>query len=88
MSVTTASAALHDLVETMKAIDRLYDRSRIRRLSLQEDERLSQLERRRDGLEDQLKREVREKLGIDYVVLWHAITPSEPAPTRQGRWII
>ena len=85
MSVTTASAALQELVGTLKAIDRLYDKRGD--LSDAEDQQLSALEKRKDGLEEQLKREVKDKLGVDYFVLWHAITPSEKPPTERGRWL-
>lgn len=72
--VTNARAALHDLVETMAAIDRLYQKSGT--LTEAEDRRLCQLEDRRLGLERQLIREVKEGLGIDYGVLWNAVTPT------------
>lgn len=85
MTVTTASAALHDLILTMQAIDRLYDFGRQRELTDAEDQRLSQLDERRDGLERQLQREVADKLGVDYAVLWHAITPSGPVPDLTGK---
>lgn len=84
MTVTAASAALHDLIQTLQAIDRLYDTARHRELSDAEDRKLSALDNRRDGLEAQLQREVTEKLGIDYVVLWHAVTPSGPIPNLKA----
>ena len=80
MTVTAASAALHDLVQTMRAIDRLQQVGRVRELTEAEDTRLTQLDNRRDGLERQLQAEVADKLGVDYVVLWHAVTPSGPVP--------
>lgn len=80
MTVTAASAALHDLVQTMQAIDRLYDFGRVRQLTDAEDRRLSTLDERRDALERQLQAEVADKLGVDYAVLWHAVTPSGPVP--------
>jgi len=76
VTVTTASAALTELVQTMHALDRLYDTVRGRDPTAAEDMRLSVLERRRDGLERQLEAEVKDKLGVDYAVLWHAVTPS------------
>lgn len=82
MTVTTASAALHDLVQTMQAIDRLYDSARHRELTATEDRKLSALENRRAGLERQLQAEVMDKLGVDYFVLWHAVTPTAPAAKR------
>lgn len=80
MTVTTASAALHDLVQTMRAIDRLYDFGRVRELTDAEDQRLAALDDRRNALERQLQQEVKDKLGVDYTVLWHAVTPSGPIP--------
>ena len=90
MSVTPASAALFDLVETLKKLDRLIDirPTQQRDLTPAEDRQYGQLEERREALERQLHTEVRDKLGIDYGVLWHAVTPSGPAPTRKGKWII
>lgn len=80
MTVTAASAALHDLVQTMQAIDRLYDTGRARELTASEDRKLAALNNRRDALERQLQDEVADKLGVDYGVLWHAVTPSGPVP--------
>lgn len=85
MTVTAASAALHDLVQTMQAIDRLYDFGHLRQLTDTEDQRLSMLSERRDALERQLQREVADKLGVDYAVLWHAVTPSGPVPDLSGK---
>jgi len=45
-----------------------------------EDGRLSVLEDRRTSLEKTLQQEVKDKLGVDYAVLWHAVTPSGPVP--------
>jgi hypothetical protein len=78
VTVTAASAALTELVQTMTALDRLYDDVRGRDPTDAEDKRLSHLERRREGLERQLQAEVKDKLGVDYGVLWHAVTPSGP----------
>jgi hypothetical protein len=78
VTVTTASAALAELVQTMTALAELYERVRGREPTDAEDRLLSQLELRRDGLERQLEQEVRDKLGVDYGVLWHAVTPSGP----------
>lgn len=75
MIVTTASAALNELVQTMGALVRLYDDVRGRDPTNAEDSRLSQLEERRSALEAQLRREVTDKLGVDYAVLWNAVQP-------------
>ena len=74
MTVTTASAALEELVRTMEAIDRLNDKRGD--LTEAEDRRYARLEARRTALEQQLQREVKDKLGVDYGVLWNAVTPS------------
>ena len=77
MTVTTASAALNELVQTMEVLAGLYDllHRQQRDPTPQEDTRLSQLERRREALERQLQQIVTEQLGVDYGVLWHAVTP-------------
>lgn len=76
--VTPERALLNDLVATMEAIQRLY--SKCSELTDEEDALLSKLDARRFALEDALQRAVTEKLGLDYAVLWHAITPSGPIP--------
>lgn len=89
-AVTPSRAALHDLIVTMQAIVDLQERGRKlfaetgRDLPDADDQRLSKLEERREALEAQLVREVQEKLGIDYAVLWHAVTPSGPIPRLPG----
>jgi uncharacterized protein Yka (UPF0111/DUF47 family) len=80
VTVTTASAALNELVQTMRLVDQLYDKVRGRDPTDEEDRLISQLERRQDALERQLQAEVMERLGVDYAVLWHAVTPSGPVP--------
>jgi hypothetical protein len=80
--LTPAAVALNDLIATMEAIQRLYDKAP---LSEAEDSRLCTLEDRRSGLERQLQREVSEKLGIDYALLWHAVTPTGPIPKLPGQ---
>lgn len=76
--VTPERALLNDLIATMEAIARLYDKPGD--LTDEEDALTSKLEDRRSALEDALQRAVSEKLGLDYAVLWHAITPSGPIP--------
>ncbi len=71
---TPASIALADLVQTMAAIDRAYDK---RQLTDAEDIQLSKLDDRRNSLERQLVQMVSDQLGIDYGVLWHAVTPTK-----------
>lgn len=75
--VTPERALLNDLIATMEAIARLYDKGD---LTDEEDALTSKLEDRRTALENALQRAVSEKLGLDYAVLWHAITPSGPVP--------
>jgi hypothetical protein len=74
--VTPARAALHDLIATMAAVDRLYETVRGRDPTDTEDRQLSALEDRRGALERQLQQMVHDQLGIDYAQLWHAVTPS------------
>lgn len=76
--VTPERALLNDLVATMEAIARLYGQPGD--LTEEEDRLTSKLEDRRSALETALQQAVAEKLGIDYAVLWHAITPSGPIP--------
>ncbi len=71
--MTPTAIALNDLVQTMEAIDRLYDKPELNDL---QDRVLSTLEDRRSSLETQLQQLVGEQLGVDYGVLWHAVTPS------------
>ena len=74
MTVTPASIALSDLVATMTQIDRLYSKPGVE-VSDKDSKLIDQLEARRDALERQLQDEVRTKLGVDYAVLWLAVTP-------------
>lgn len=78
--VTPARAALHDLIATMQQLANLQARTKGRDLNEAEDRLYAQLEKRIGGLERQLQREVQERLGVDYAVLWHAVTPSGPIP--------
>jgi hypothetical protein len=82
--VTPARAALHDLIATMQAIENAYEKSRVRSLSEVEDAQLAKLEDRRSALERQLQAMVQEQMGIDYAVLWHAVTPTGPVPKLPG----
>jgi benzoyl-CoA reductase/2-hydroxyglutaryl-CoA dehydratase subunit BcrC/BadD/HgdB len=73
MTVTPASIALTDLVATMTQLDKLMDQ---RPFTDRVDRLISELEARRTSLEQQLMDEVRTKLGVDYGILWMAVTPT------------
>lgn len=77
-AVTPAAAALNDLVATMQAIATMYGKPD--ELTNTQDRQLSALENRRTALEHQLEAMVKDQLGVDYAVLWHAVTPSGPVP--------
>jgi hypothetical protein len=76
--ISPAAAVLNDLVATMQAIKNLYDKPG--ELTDTQDRQLSMLDNRRFALEDQLQQMVKDTLGVDYAVLWHAVTPSGPIP--------
>jgi regulator of sigma D len=76
--VSPAATVLNDLVATMQAIKNLYDKPG--ELTDTQDRQLSMLDNRRFALEDQLQQMVKDTLGVDYAVLWHAVTPSGPIP--------
>jgi hypothetical protein len=64
---TTCSVALTELILALVSLDDLQSLSRD--LSEREDQLYSRLEERRSALEDQIKREVADKLGVDWEIL-------------------
>lgn len=71
---TPCSVALVELILAMISIDDLHGKGSKRDLSDAEDQRLSALENRRSALEDQIKREVAEKLGVEWDILDTALS--------------
>jgi hypothetical protein len=82
--VTPARAALHDLIATMQAQANWYERVKHRDATDEELRQMDKLDERQAALERQLQQEVKDKLGIDYATLWHAVTPSGPIPKLPG----
>lgn len=75
---TPCSIALADLIQTQERLHGkggLYDQHRAKGYDDDRiDKMISTMEGRVSGLEEQIRRIVREQLGVDYSILWQAFT--------------
>lgn len=69
---TPCSMALVDLIGTMERLDALMSNGK--EPTPEEDRLITQLERRQDALERQIRREIADKLHIDAIILQEAVT--------------